>query len=74
MKAFNFERGERFKTMDDSDKRVSKTYRKILTSNEAKAFMVYENLTEEMKQKVRKKMLLNGSKKAQHILNKLQHI
>lgn len=58
--------------MDDDDKRVSKLYRKILTSNEIKAFMLYENLNSETKVKIKNKMMQNGSAQANQILKQLQ--
>lgn len=60
--------------MDDSEKRISKLYRKLVTSNEVKAFLVFEKCDEEIKQKLKHKLSSNGSKQAKHILSKLQNI
>ncbi|MBB6451861.1 osmotically-inducible protein OsmY [Salirhabdus euzebyi] len=57
--------------MDVEDKKVSKMYRKILTSNEVIGLMAYQNMDGAMQEKVRQKMLQNGSVSARTILNKI---
>lgn len=54
------------------DKRVSKIYRKIVTSNEIKAYGIYERLDEDMKEAVIGKLTQNGSHKANEMLEKLK--
>ncbi|MBM7587058.1 hypothetical protein JOC86_003610 [Bacillus pakistanensis] len=55
--------------MDDpSSKKVSKIYRKLVTSNEVKAYLIYERLNDEMKAKLREKLKENQSASSQHLL------
>lgn len=60
--------------MDDGEKRISKLYRKIVTSNEVKAFLVFEQCDDEIKVKLKKKLQDNDSEQARHVLSKLQNI
>lgn len=60
--------------MDESEKRISKLYRKLVTSNEVKAFLVFEKCDDESKRKLLYKLESNGSEQAKHILSKLQNI
>ncbi|MCP3739325.1 hypothetical protein [Rossellomorea sp. BNER] len=55
--------------MDDpSSKKVSKIYRKLVTSNEVKAYLIYERLNDDMKAKLREKLKENQSASSQHLL------
>lgn len=60
--------------MDESEKRISKLYRKLVTSNEVKAFLVFEKCDDESKRKLLYKLESNGSEQAKYILSKLQNI
>lgn len=60
--------------MDSEDKRLSKLYRKMLTSNESKAFFIFEKLNPETKRQLKGKLKQNGSKQAIHLLEKLNQI
>lgn len=51
--------------------KVSKIYRKLITSNEVKAFMIFEKLDGELKQQVRRKLGQSRSKQALDLLKKL---
>jgi hypothetical protein len=54
------------------DKKVSKIYRKMLTSNEIKAVIIYEKLSDELKFTIKNKLNQNGSKRAKDLLHRLQ--
>jgi hypothetical protein len=72
LKTKETERGYSSFTMQSNSKVVSKIYRRLVTSNEAKAYMIFEKLDDELKFKVRKKLDQNGSKQAIDLLKKLQ--
>jgi hypothetical protein len=59
--------------MDPSDKQVSKVYRKLITSDDFKAYIIYEKLNDQMKIKIKTKLTQNGSVRANMLLNKLQN-
>jgi hypothetical protein len=58
--------------MDNYQKTVSKVYRRIVTSNEVKAYMIFERLDEDLKGKIKLKLNQNGSGQALMLLKKLQ--
>ncbi|MFD2655514.1 hypothetical protein [Gracilibacillus thailandensis] len=58
--------------MVDDERDVSKLYRKIITSNEMKAFLIIEKCDEELKQRLMSKMENNGSQNTKDMLQKLQ--
>ncbi|WP_102027916.1 hypothetical protein [Salirhabdus sp. Marseille-P4669] len=60
--------------MDVEDKRISKLYRKILTSSEMIGLITYQKLDEDTQQKVKAKMIENGSDSARKVLMRLQYI
>lgn len=60
--------------MDIEDKRLSKLYRKILTSNDSKAYFIFEKQNPETKRMLKSKLRQNGSNQALTLLNKLEHI
>jgi hypothetical protein len=60
--------------MDVDDKRISKLYRKILTSDEIIGLMTFQKLDKETQKKVREKMIENGSVTARKMLMQLQYL
>ncbi|WP_078548841.1 hypothetical protein [Litchfieldia alkalitelluris] len=58
--------------MDPSDKEASKIYRKLITSDDFKAFILYEKLNTQMRMKVMTKLNQNGSSQANVLLKKLE--
>ena len=60
--------------MTKREKGISKVYRKIVTSNEVKAFLIFEKCDEEMKEKLKRKLENNGTEQTRHILNRLQNV
>ena len=58
--------------MDPSDKQVSKVYRKLITSDDFKAYIIYEKLNDQMRIKIKTKLTQNGSVRANTLLHKLQ--
>jgi hypothetical protein len=55
-----------------SEQNISKLYRRMITSNDVKAFMIFEKLNTNMKVMLRKKLGQNGSERASHLLKMLQ--
>ncbi|WP_228409585.1 hypothetical protein [Radiobacillus deserti] len=60
--------------MGDDDKRVSKLYRKVMTSNEMKAFLILEKCDDAIKKELKLKLERNGSTRARDMLERLQNI
>ena len=56
------------------NRRVSKLYRKVITSNELKAFLILENCNEETKELVKQKLEQNNTEHAKLLLSKIQNL
>lgn len=54
------------------EKKLSKIYRKMLTSNELKATLIYHELSDDFKRKIKKMLTQNGSRGALDLLERLQ--
>jgi hypothetical protein len=54
------------------EKKLSKIYRRMLTSNELKAILIYADLSDEIKKKIKLMLNQNGSKRALDLLQRLQ--
>jgi hypothetical protein len=54
------------------EKKLSKIYRKLLTSNELKALLIYHDLSDDFKRKIKMMLNQNGSRRALDLLNRLQ--
>ncbi|MBU8905310.1 hypothetical protein [Desertibacillus haloalkaliphilus] len=57
--------------MDTDERKLSKLYRKIVTSDETKAILLYGRLDDELKERVRKRCIQNGSERAIQLLNQI---
>ncbi|MRG86872.1 hypothetical protein [Salinibacillus xinjiangensis] len=60
--------------MDVEDKRVSRMYRRILTSNETKGLITFQRMDKSMQEKVKQKMVQNGSDSAHKILKRIEYM
>jgi len=60
--------------MDPSDKKISKLYRKLITSDDYKAYILYERLNDQMRTKVKMKLTQNGSVRANYLLKRLENL
>ncbi|SES96937.1 hypothetical protein SAMN05421676_102239 [Salinibacillus kushneri] len=60
--------------MDEEEKRVSKMYRRILTSDETKGLITFQRLDKSTQEKVKSKMVQNGSSSAYKILKRINHL
>lgn len=58
--------------MRTKQRSVSKLYRKIVTANEVKAFLIFENCDERTKEILKKKLSEANSNQAKNILAKVQ--
>ncbi len=58
--------------MDPIDKEASKIYRKLITSDDFKAYILYEKLNDQMRMKIISKLNQNGSVRANILLKKLE--
>ncbi len=60
--------------MSTKNRSISKLYRKIVTSNEVKAYLIFENCDEPTKEILKKKLSEANSYQAQNLLKKVQNI
>ncbi len=60
--------------MSTKQKSVSKLYRKIITSNEVKAFLTFERCDKPTKEILKKHLSEANSYHAKNILRKIQHM
>ncbi len=60
--------------MDVDERKISKLYRKILTSNEMTSLMTFQRLDKDTQEKVKEKMIENGSKTARRILTRIEYL
>ncbi|MCT2536543.1 hypothetical protein NC661_03210 [Aquibacillus koreensis] len=60
--------------MATKQRSISKLYRKLVTSNEMKAFLIFEKCDESTKEILKKKLSEADSNQAKNILNKIQNV
>ena len=60
--------------MSTKQRSVSKLYRKIVTSNEVKAFLILERCDDPTKEILKKKLSETNSTHAQNILKKVENM
>ncbi|WP_138416674.1 hypothetical protein [Aquibacillus sediminis] len=60
--------------MGASERGVSKLYRKLVTSSDVKAFLIFEKCDESTKQILKEKLAKANSTNAQDILKKIQNV
>ncbi|GAA0490422.1 hypothetical protein GWK91_00720 [Virgibacillus sp. MSP4-1] len=60
--------------MEEEEKRVSKLYRRILTSDETQGLITFQRLDRNTQEKVKRKMVQNGSNSAYKVLRRINNL